>query len=270
MKDPSTATSFIRHLGLIDFGRAIMGSIILVCVGLSWIMRGRIAQSWPMTVAARVTTTWILFPLTQNTWLIIENLMAISLITCWVLLGRVSTNSAHHLKRFIMAWIVVGPIIAAWLTTSWAETSRILLSCTRRSAPVLTLFALKALSGDMITIADLTDRMWTVPSSMSRGGHMALVTLTLGLVIWSDAALSWVLPGWITTSLAAISLIAIGWNELAINDSFGRAMGAWVLIGLITAAWVTTSWILLHLTHNLWLIPMSWIETSWAGTSKSY
>jgi len=148
VKDPSTATSSTRRLGLINFGRAIVGSIILVCIGLSWIMRARIAQSWPMTAAARVTTTWILFPLTQNTWLIIENLMAISL------------------KRFIMAWIVVGPIIAAWLTTSWAETSRTLLSCTRRSAPVLILFALKSLSGDRITIADPHSRL----SHMERCG----------------------------------------------------------------------------------------------------
>ena len=278
----SSATSFIRRLGRIGLGLVIIGSIISVCMGLSWIVRGGIAQSWPLTAVTmtvssptttniairvtptfspRVTTTSIPFLFTRYNWPIGMSLMVISLImTSWDVLGRVSMDSNDRRERFIIAWLVVGPIIAAWVTASWAETSRTLLSCTRRSGPILIFFALQPMSGNRIMIT--TDWMWEVPSStLSRAGHVALVTLTVGLVIWSDIALSWVLPGWIGTSLAAISLLAIGWYERARN-SFLEAIGICVLFCVVTAAWVTTSWILLHLTHNLWLIAMSWIETN--------
>ena len=78
MKDLSSATSFIRRLGPIDIGRVIMGSIILVCMGLSWIVRDRIAQSWLMT--ARFAMAWILLPLTHWIWPIAMSLMAIGII----------------------------------------------------------------------------------------------------------------------------------------------------------------------------------------------
>ena len=81
-KNPSTATSFIRRL---DFGRIIMGSIISVYM-LSWIGRGRLAQSWPVTAAVPVTTTWVPLSFTHYIWPIAVSLMAIGPIISWVVL----------------------------------------------------------------------------------------------------------------------------------------------------------------------------------------
>jgi len=61
-----------------------MGLIISVDM-LSWIVQGRLAQSWPLTTAP-VTTAWTPLPFTHYIWPIAVSLMAIGPIISWVVL----------------------------------------------------------------------------------------------------------------------------------------------------------------------------------------